>query len=62
MRNITETELKNILHKHERWLMECEDGMKADLTGANLEFADLTFANTVGAEMENVNLNYAEID
>lgn len=66
MKRITERELKNILHKHKRWLLEYEDGVKADLRGADLSHSNMFMAELVrtdlrGADLTGANLSYADI-
>mgnify|MGYP003206486120 CR=1 FL=1 len=65
MKRITERELKNILYKHERWLMECEDGVKADLkvdlSGADLRGTDLSNSNMFMAELVKTDLRGADL-
>ena len=41
LRKITQEELKEILYKHELWLLDKEGGERADLGYVDLEGADL---------------------
>ena len=62
----TESELKTILEKHQKWLDGEPYGKRANLeranlTGANLEGANLTGANLKYANLERANLKYANL-
>lgn len=64
MRKITLEDLKLILDNHLHWLREDVDGwqsMKADLSGADLSYADLHGANLSGADLSYANLHGADI-
>ena len=64
MRTITTDELKTILENHRHWWDEdCEgwEGMRADLSGANLSCADLSGANLSGADLRNADLSSADL-
>ena len=54
MREITAGELCKILEEHERWIDDEEEGEKADLSGANLSYAELIGANLRGADLSEV--------
>ena len=51
----------DILKKHEAWLYKKDDGVRADLTGANLTRADLREANLTRADLREANLTRAEL-
>ncbi len=51
----------DILDKHAAWLRGEPEGVKADLTGANLTGADLTGANLTGADLSGANLFEANL-
>ncbi len=58
--------LKDILKKHEKWLKGDPDGVRADLSvadlsGANLIGADLSGANLIGANLSVANLSGANL-
>ena len=53
--------IKDILDKHAAWLRGEPEGVKADLTGANLTGADLTGANLTGADLSKANLSGAHL-
>ncbi|EPG0994352.1 TPA_asm: hypothetical protein GIP73_13915 [Listeria monocytogenes] len=53
-------ELDIILENHWKWLRD-EGGERADLTGANLSYADLSCANLRGANLRGANLSYADL-
>ena len=66
LRKITQEELKEILRKHELWVVNDPNGEKADLSYADLRDANLFRANLIcadlrGANLEGVNLNYADL-
>ena len=59
-------EMKEILEKHRKWLMEEPDGARAnlrgaDLRGANLRGADLYGADLYGADLYGANLYGADL-
>ena len=51
MKKYTKAELKDILTKHEKWLLDEPDGERADLSGANLSGAYLSCANLSRADL-----------
>ena len=60
------TELNEILCKHKLWLDRDENGSKADLSKANLRWAnlsgaDLRWANLSGADLSKANLSGADL-
>ena len=59
--NITEAELKIVLEKHELWLINDPNGVRANLCGANLSRADLRGANLRGANLCGANLCEADL-
>ena len=59
-------ELELILENHKKWLNDDCDGMRADLRGAylsyaNLRDADLSYANLRGANLRDVDLSYTNL-
>ena len=61
MRKIDEAELNKILSNHKLWLMDESNGIRADLSGVDLEYAnldgaDLGDANLSGADLGGANL------
>ena len=66
MRKINEAELNKILSNHKLWLMDESNGIRADLSGADLEYAnldgaDLGDANLSGADLGGANLGGANL-
>lgn len=71
MRKIDEAELNKILSNHKLWLMGEPNGIRADLSdadlsyanlyGDNLRYADLSGADLNGAYIEDANLEYANL-
>ena len=66
MRKIDEAELNKILSNHKLWLMDESNGIRADLSGADLEYAnldgaDLRDANLSGADLGGANLSGANL-
>lgn len=71
MRKINETELNEIISNHKLWLMDESNGIRADLSGANLRYAnlygddlryaDLSGADLYGAYIEGANLRGANL-
>ena len=66
MRKIDEAELNKILSNHKLWLMDESNGIRADLSGSDLEYAnldgaDLGDANLSGADLDGANLWYADL-
>ena len=53
--------IKDILDKHAAWLRGEPEGVKADLTGANLTGADLTGAHLAGADLTGAHLTGADL-
>lgn len=53
--------IKDILDKHAAWIRGEPEGVKADLTGANLSKANLTGANLSGAKLLRTNLSKANL-
>ena len=62
MQNITEDELQEIVRNHEVWLNDKTKGLQANLENANLEYADLENVNLKYANLENANLEYADLE
>ena len=71
MRKIDEAELNKILSNHKLWLMDESNGIRADLSGVDLEYTDLdgadlrdanlSGADLRGADLRNANLWYADL-
>ena len=66
MRKIDEAELNKILSNHKLWLMDESNGIRADLSGADLEYAnldgaDLRDANLSGADLRGADLRSANL-
>ena len=61
MKNITREELDEILRKHVRWLCGLPDGVRADLSEANLYKANLLGANLYKANLSGANLSEANL-
>ena len=53
--------IKLILENHKRWLLNGNDGERANLEGANLWRASLEGANLEGADLEGANLLGADL-
>jgi len=58
---MTKEEIKEILSKHTKWILDEKDGECANLRGANLCGADLCGANLRGADLSYANLCYANL-
>ena len=61
---MTQNELNKILVNHKHWInRDCEDwkNMKANLTGADLRYANLIGANLIGADLSVINLRNADL-
>ena len=54
-------QLKEILEKHKKWLNNEDDGIRADLRGANLSGADLRYATLRYANLSGANLRDADL-
>jgi hypothetical protein len=61
LRIITKDELVEIIRKHALWLVDENEGERADLRFANLSFADLSFANLRSANLSFANLRSANL-
>ena len=57
MRTFTKEQLTEILAKHKAWLNNKERGERADLS-----YADLSYANLRSADLSYANLSYANLD
>ena len=58
---MTKTEIKEILEKHQKWLVGEPGGERANLRGANLYGANLYGANLYGADLSGANLYGANL-
>ena len=63
---MTSEEIKKVLDLHKKWLNDEEGGKRAnlrgaDLSGANLRWADLREANLRGADLSGANLLEADL-
>lgn len=58
---MTTQELDNILELHKRWLNHTEDGVQANLQGADLRGVDLSCANLRSADLRGANLKGANL-
>ena len=56
-----ENQLKNILKRHQKWIIDEPGGERADLQGADLRGADLREANLRGAYLWEANLREADL-
>jgi len=54
-------ELKDTLDSHSKWLQSEKDGIRADLSGANLQGVNLESANLKGANLSRANLRGANL-
>lgn len=67
LRKMTQQEVDEMCKKHEAWLENRADGVRADFSGASLKGmslknADLRFANLEGADLRLVRATYATFD
>ncbi len=53
----TEKELQEILLKHEKWLKNEQEGIRADLSDTNLRNADLRYADLRNVDLRNADLS-----
>ena len=58
---ITEAELKIVLKKHTLWLINDPNGVRANLSMADLRGADLSGANLSGANLSMADLSWADL-
>ena len=61
MRKIDEAELNKILSNHKLWLMDESNGIRADLSGVDLEYADLRGADLGHANLRDADLRGADL-
>jgi hypothetical protein len=61
LRIITKDELVEIIRKHALWLVDENEGERADLRFANLSFANLSFADLSFANLRSANLSFANL-
>ena len=57
----TTEELSAILSKHSKWLKGEDGGERANLRGANLQYANLQYADLRGANLQYANLQGADL-
>ena len=60
-KEMTKSELNEILEKHKKWLNDEEGGEKATLSGADLRRADLRQANLSGENLSGADLSGADL-
>ena len=56
------SELQSVLDLHDKWLLDEDGGIRANLEGANLYGANLEGANLEGANLEGANLTRANLE
>ena len=61
MKKITADELKTILELHKKWLAKQTDGVRANLSDADLRWADLSGADLSEADLSKANLSEANL-
>ncbi len=61
MREIAVSELSKILKEHKRWLVNEDEGEKANLIGADLRGANLSGANLFDARLRSAELSDANL-
>ena len=61
MRKIDEAELNKILSNHKLWLMDESNGIRANLSGVDLEYANLDGADLRDANLSGANLRGADL-
>lgn len=58
---MTKEELSEILRLHAKWLCDEPGGIRANLSGFNLRYADLRGADLRGADLSGADLRYADL-
>ena len=58
---MTKAELNGVLEKHEKWLGGDNEGKMANLSGANLKWADLSEGDLRGANLKGADLSEASL-
>jgi uncharacterized protein YjbI with pentapeptide repeats len=61
MKTFTPEELKEILAKHKAWMLDEDGGKRADLSSANLRYADLRYADLSSADLRSADLSSADL-
>ena len=61
MEKITAEQLSEILRKHDLWLYGKDGGERADLRYADLSYANLSYADLRYADLSYANLSYADL-
>ena len=61
MKKITQEELKEILEKHKKWMLNEDGGERADLADTDLSYAVLQGANLQYANLRGANLQNADL-
>ena len=59
---MTQKEIDEIIRKHSEWLINSNNGARADLSNANLNNADLSNANLKEANLEKANLKWVNLE
>ena len=71
MKEYTAEELQEIIREHHKWLLDNDEGKRADLSSANLSsanlsyadlrYANLSYADLRSADLSSANLSYANL-
>jgi len=61
MKTISKNELTEILDNHNIWINDNEKGCRADLSCADLRYANLSYADLRGANLRYADLSYADL-
>ena len=61
MRTFTKEQLAELLAKHRAWLNNEDGGERADLSSADLRYADLSYADLSSADLRYADLSYADL-
>ena len=59
MKKITREELKEILEKHKKWMLNEDGGERAELADTDLSYAVLEDADLRGADLKGADLDYS---
>ncbi len=58
---MNQQELKNVLELHRKWVLNKSDGVRANLSSADLSYANLSSADLSYANLSSANLSYANL-
>ena len=61
MKKLTQSEIREKLQKHNRWLNSEDDGEKADLSGSDLSYSDLRYSDLSYSDLSGSDLSGSDL-